>query len=68
MMEAVDKKARQRQYSKRHADRRREAGDTCHTVWLSAEGTAALVQLTGNGIIPKELAINDAIIESSKQK
>lgn len=68
MMEAVDKKARQRQYSKRHADRRREAGDTCHTVWLSAEGTAALVQLTGNGIIPKELAINDAIIEASKQK
>lgn len=68
MMETVDKKARQRQYNKRHADRRRENGDTCHTVWLSAEGTAALAQLTSNGIVPKELAINDAIIEAAKQK
>lgn len=59
---------RQREYTRRHDARRKEAGDTRHVVWLSAEGTAALNSLTGNGIVPKEMVFNDALIKAAKQK
>lgn len=65
-MDALERE-RQREYTRRHDARRKEAGDTRHVVWLSAEATAALNELTG-GVVPKEIVFNDAIIKAAKQK
>lgn len=62
-------KERQRVYSRKHEDKRKEAGDTRHVVWLSAEATAALQRLTVVGTPSRrEEIFNRAIIELSKQK
>lgn len=66
-MDALERE-RQREYTRRHNARRKEAGDTRHVVWLSAEATAALNELTGGGVVPKEIVFNDAIIKAAKQK
>lgn len=65
-MDALERE-RQREYTRRHDARRKEAGDTRHVVWLSAEATAALNELT-DGVVPKEIVFNDAIIKAAKQK
>ncbi len=65
----MDAKERQRGYSKKHEDKRKEAGDTRHVVWLSAEATAALQRLTVVGSPRKrEEVINQAIIDAAKNK
>lgn len=64
----IDVKERNRGYAKKHESKRKEAGDTRHVIWLSAEATAALNDLTGDGVVPKEIVFNDAIIKAAKQK
>lgn len=65
----MDVKARNRGYAKKHENKRKEAGDTRHVVWLSAEATEALQKLMVVGSPRKrEEVINAVIINAAKQK
>lgn len=65
----MDAKERQRRYSKKYDDKRKEAGDTRHVVWLSPEATAALQKLMVVGSASRrEEVINQAIIDAAKNK
>lgn len=67
--QADNAKERQRNYSRRHEEKRREAGDVRHVVWLSPEAEAALQKLMVVGSPRKrEEVINQAIINAAKNK